>query len=447
MLTKQTIKTMVIDDSFVFRKFVIDNLPKIQERIEIVGYATDPLDAMNKIPRLKPDVITLDVEMPHMTGIEFLKELLPKYPIPVILVSSLNVGVFDALSYGAVDFVRKPDMSVENAAMIFAQNLSTKVLIAKQAKVRLPASMGPAAKAAKLSSSGSAGPSASAGKIGSGNPGTSSGLKGTKASVPARHTAGIGAKTGSSHSAAPSSRRPVIQTASVSNLSANRKPAREMNPAAREKSIAPPINTSIIKLTSTAALRLNATVIAIGASTGGTEATLEVMRQLPANIPGLVITQHMPQGFTQMYAERLNRICQMQVKEAEDGDTIQRGLALIAPGGDLQMKVVRSGSNYKVRCVPGEKVNGHRPSVDVLFHSMAETVKNSGIGIILTGMGQDGAHGLLAMRNAGAYTIGQDQESCVVYGMPKVAHDIGGVCAQASCSSIPNVLMSHLNKF
>lgn len=445
MLTKQTIKTMVIDDSFVFRKFLIDNLPKIQERIEIVGYATDPLDAMNKIPRLKPDVITLDVEMPHMTGIEFLKELLPKYPIPVILVSSLNVGVFDALSYGAVDFVRKPDMSVENASMIFAQNLATKVMIAKQAKVRLPASMGQAAaKAAKTGPSGSVAP---VGKNSNSGLKTSTDLRRTRTSGPA-HTAGVGMKSGPSRSgtAAPSSGRP-LQTSSVSSLSVNRKPAREMNPATREKSIAPPINTSVIKLTSTAALRLNATVIAIGASTGGTEATLEVMRQLPANIPGMVITQHMPQGFTQMYAERLNRICQMKVKEAEDGDMIQRGLALIAPGGDLQMKVVQSGTNYKVRCVPGEKVNGHRPSVDVLFHSMAETVKGSGIGIILTGMGQDGAHGLLAMRNAGAYTIGQDQESSVVYGMPKVAHDIGGVCAQASCSSIPNVLMSHLNKF
>lgn len=444
MLTKQKIKTMVIDDSFVFRKFLIDNLPKIQERIEIVGYAMDPLDAMNKIPRLKPDVITLDVEMPHMTGIEFLKELLPKYPIPVILVSSLNVGVFDALSYGAVDFVRKPDMSVENATMIFAQNLATKVLIAKQAKVRLPASMGQAAAKAARTTPGRT--PASAGKTGGGLS-TSAGLKGTKPSGSA-HIAGTASKAGPSRSvAATQPSRRSMQTGTVSTLSAGRKPAREGNPATREKSIAPPINTSVIKLTSTAALKLNATVIAIGASTGGTEATLEVMRQLPANIPGIVITQHMPQGFTQMYAERLNRICQMKVKEAEDGDMIQRGLALIAPGGDLQMKVVRSGSNYKVRCVPGEKVNGHRPSVDVLFHSMAETVKGSGIGIILTGMGQDGAYGLLAMRNAGAYTIGQDQESCVVYGMPKVAHDIGGVCAQASCSSIPNVLMSHLNQF
>lgn len=430
MLTKSKIKTMVIDDSFVFRKFLIDNLPKVQERIEIVGYAMDPIDAKKKIPTLKPDVITLDVEMPRMNGIDFLKELLPEYPIPVILVSSLNVGVFDALSYGAVDFVRKPDMSATNASTQFVQNLASKVLIASHAKVRLPASLKPKTAVQKTVAKNAATLA---------KPGNSS----VGSSAPASRTGSAltGTKTQNAADKARSSRAAVVSTSRITDQRI------EVHPSKREKSIAPPINTSVIKLTSTAALRLNATIIALGASTGGTEATLEVMRQLPANIPGMVITQHMPKGFTQMYAERLNKLCQMHVKEAEDGDTIQRGLALIAPGGDLQMKVVRNGSNYKVRCYPGEKVNGHRPAVDVLFNSVAETVKGSAVGIILTGMGQDGAHGLLAMRNAGAYTIGQDQESSVVYGMPKVAYDIGAVCAQASCSSIPNVLMSHLNSF
>lgn len=424
MLTKSKIRTMVIDDSFVFRKFLIENLPKSQERIEIVGYAMDPIDAMRKIPSLTPDVITLDVEMPRMNGIDFLKELLPKHPIPVILVSSLNIRVFDALSYGAVDFVRKPDMSVSNASAQFVQGLASKVVIASHAKVRLPASL----------------------KTKAADPDIGARKKDTFPKAKPSQTAEISAVRSAAGSASK-------RTASSSNISVGRSGANtaaklaETVPQKRPTSVAPPINTSVIKLTSGAALRLNATVIALGASTGGTEATLEVMRQLPANIPGMVITQHMPKGFTQMYAERLNKLCQMQVKEAEDGDMIQRGLALIAPGGDLQMKVVRSGSNYKVHCYPGEKVNGHRPSVDVLFNSMAETLKGSGIGIILTGMGQDGAYGLLAMRKAGAYTIGQDQESSVVYGMPKVAHDIGGVCAQASCSSIPNVLMKHLNSF
>lgn len=411
MLTKSKIRTMVIDDSFVFRKFLMENLPKAQERIEIAGYATDPIDAMRKIPSLMPDVITLDVEMPRMNGIDFLKELLPQYPIPVILVSSLNIKVFDALSYGAVDFVRKPDMSVKNASAQFAQGLASKVLIASHAKVRLPAASQPQAKGP-----GAESPAQSTRNRKAGGTVSASSLTAGRPAGPAG-TAKPG-KPGSETTAASSSRRSVA-----------------------------PTNTSIIKLTSTAALRLNATVIALGASTGGTEATLEVMRQLPANIPGMVITQHMPKGFTKMYADRLNKLCQMQVKEAEDGDMIQRGLALIAPGGDLQMKVVRSGSNYKVQCYPGEKVNGHRPAVDVLFNSVAETVKGSAVGILLTGMGQDGAYGLLAMRKAGAYTIGQDQESSVVYGMPKVAYDIGAVCTQASCSSIPNALMTHLNSF
>lgn len=418
MLAKQKIRTMIVDDSMVFRRFLIDNLPKTQDRIEIVGNAMDPIDAMQKIPKLNPDVITLDVEMPRMTGIDFLKELLPRYPIPVILVSSLNVGVFDALSYGAVDFVRKPDMTAENAAEKFAQNLARKVVIASHAKVRLPAALKTSAKSDPASRS-----TASA------------------QSVSSLQKSGANQNTRNTGSTIPAFR------SSSPNRAAHKASVPVAAPVKRETSIAPPIDNSIIKLTSGAVLRLNATVIAIGASTGGTEATLEVMRQLPSDIPGMVITQHMPKGFTQMYAERLNRICQMRVKEAEDGDIIQRGLALIAPGGDLQMKVVRSGTKYMVRCYPGEKVNGHRPSVDVLFHSMAENVKGSGIGIILTGMGQDGAHGLLAMRNAGSYTIGQDQESSVVYGMPMVAYKLGGVCKQASCSAIPNVLMAHLNSF
>lgn len=187
-------------------------------------------------------------------------------------------------------------------------------------------------------------------------------------------------------------------------------------------------------------------LIAIGASTGGTEATVQILKELPGNLPGILITQHMPEGFTKMYADRLNKLCQMEVREAKDGDIIHPGLALIAPGGDLQMKVVRDGNKYRVRCYPDEKVNGHRPSVDVLFNSVAEAAGQKAVGIILTGMGQDGAYGLLNMRKRGAYTIGQDKESCVVYGMPMVAHQIGGVSTQASCQNIAGVLMTHLRK-
>lgn len=184
-------------------------------------------------------------------------------------------------------------------------------------------------------------------------------------------------------------------------------------------------------------------IIAIGASTGGTEAILEILTRFPANMPGIVVTQHMPEGFTSMYAERLNRQCRLTVKEAQGGERIQPNLVLLAPGG-RQMRVVRMGTGYAVQCMNGEKVSGHRPSVDVLFDSVAYTAKENAMGILLTGMGADGAAGLLRMRKNGAFTIGQDRESCVVYGMPMEAHKIGAVCVQANLSSIPQIVMSRL---
>ncbi len=336
------IRVMVVDDSILARTILTQGLGK-SPRIEVVGTAFNPQDAMAKIPQLKPDVITSDVEMPGMSGIDFLKLLLPKYPVPVILVSSLNLRVFDALSAGAVDFVRKPEAGQGNDAFINA--LTMKVISAAGAKVRqAPASI-------------------------------------TKAAPVA----------------------PLGQRANLDQV-----------------------------------------IIGLGASTGGTEATLEVLKRLPADIPGMLIVQHMPTGFTQMYAERLNRLCNMEVREAKHGDEVRRGLALLAPA-DYQMRIVRSGSRYTVACSQGEKVSGHRPSVDALFFSMAEQVRCKMVGIIMTGMGRDGADGLLQMRKAGAFTIGQDKESCVVYGMPMVAQNIGAVQIQASCENISSVLLRQLN--
>ncbi len=336
------IRVMVVDDSAVARNLIMQGL-SAHQRIEIVGYAINTLDAKQKIPRLKPDVVTMDVEMPGQSGIDFLKEYLPNNPIPVILVSSLNLKVFDALNAGAVDFVRKPDGQQTKEA--FIRSLTQRVLAASMAKVRKP---------------------------------------------PARSAA---------------------VAIATPNLGAN--------PA------------------------LDQVLIGLGASTGGTEATLEVMRRLPADIPPMVIVQHMPKGFTQMYADRLNRICKMEVREAKNGDELHRGLALVAPA-DLQCRVVRIGDKYTVSCARGERISGHRPSVDAMFQSMAEVVRCKMVGIIMTGMGQDGAAGLLAMRKKGAYTIGQDKESSVVYGMPMVANDIGAVCVQASCENIATVLLRHL---
>lgn len=346
------IRVMVTDDSVVFRSWLMQNI-STDPRFEVVGYAINALDAKNKLPALNPDIMTLDIEMPGMSGLDFLKQVLPSHPLPVILVSSLNVRVFDALSAGAVDFVRKPGAEPGEKER-FLSSLLSKLVVGANAKPRFTP---PAAQAAA-------------------QPLRIPGMQGGHMS------AGFGS---------------------------------------------------------------GIDLIAIGASTGGTEAILEVVRQFPARMPGIVITQHMPAGFTSMYAERLNRICKLEVKEACHGDKVRPGLVLLAPGG-LQMRVVKMGTGYSVSCTEEGKVSGHRPSVDVLFDSVAMHVKNRAIGIILTGMGADGAAGMLRMRRAGAYTIGQDRETCVVYGMPMEAFKIGAVCTQAALSSIPQAVMARLSK-
>ena len=344
---KKKIRVMVVDDSMFARSIIKNGLRKY-DNIEVVGEAVNAVDARRKLPQLRPDVMTLDVEMPGMSGIDFVKSILPEHPIPIILVSSLNLRVFDALAVGAVDFVRKPEGGGQGATDRFIEALANKIVVASCARVRRP-----------------------------------------------RLAQGM------------ASAHPVALTGLTS--------AREI-------------------------------IIGLGASTGGTEATLEVLRQLPANTPGIVVVQHMPPGFTKMYADRLNRICSLTVKEAEHGDVIERGRVLIAPG-DKQMRVVRTGNKYTVSCLKGEKVSGHCPSVDALFYSMAQNVRCHMVGIIMTGMGSDGAKGLLEMRKHGAYTIGQNKESSVVYGMPMVAYDIGAVTQQASCESIASVLVRHLSAY
>ncbi|MGE4275703.1 MAG: chemotaxis-specific protein-glutamate methyltransferase CheB [Lawsonibacter sp.] len=339
--TRKKIRVLVVDDSLLARKVIMNGLSSYPS-FEIAGYAINAIDAQNKVNQLNPDVMVCDVQMPGMTGIDLVKKLLPEHPIPVVLVSSLSLGVFDTLHAGAIDFVRKPDGTQSMDAFVSA--LAQKVEVAAHAKVRRPVS----------------------------------------SSVPA--------------------------------------------------SSAPALGSSAI----------GQAIIGLGASTGGTEATLEVLRRLPEDIPGMVIVQHMPPGFTKMYADRLDRLCKMEVREAKDGDEIKRGLVLVAPA-DFQCRVARTPvGGYCVRCTKEEKISGHRPSVDALFSSIAETVRCRIVGIILTGMGRDGASGLLEMRKKGAFTIGQDKESSVVYGMPGVAYDIGAVMAQASCETIAGILLQHL---
>lgn len=345
MIAGRKIRVLVVDDSIVARKTIIDGL-NASPKLEVVGYAINAADAERKVKALAPDVMTCDVQMPGMTGIEFLKKLLPEHPLPVVLVSSLNLKVFDALHAGAVDFVRKPDDMQSREKFIL--ELVNKVIVASTARVRRPPAL----------------------------------VKQREVELPVAPPTPLGAS-------------PQY-------------------------------------------------IIGLGASTGGTEATLEVMKRLPEDIPGMVIVQHMPPGFTKMYAERLNRLCRMEVREAVNGEKIRKGLALVAPA-DLQCRVSRTpAGEYFVTCTSGERVSGHRPSVDALFHSMAENVRCKMIGIIMTGMGADGAEGLLAMRKRGAFTIGQDKESCVVYGMPGVAFEKGAVCEQASCENVAGVLMRRL---
>lgn len=336
------IRVLIVDDSIFFLT-ALKKLFTEDEHLEVVGSATNAYDAEKMIKELSPDVVTLDVEMPGMRGTDLLNKILPTHPLPIILVSSINMGVFEALDAGAVDFVKKPDNTDNVSFHSFCNELKTKVKIASTARIRKK---------------------------------------------------------------------------SLVNLSAQ----------------APiSLNTNKFKRN----------IVAIGASTGGTEATLAILKQLPAKFPGVLIVQHMPPGFTKMYADRLNKICTISVSEAKHGDRVEQGHALIAPG-DKHMTLERDAKGYYVRCFNAEKVSGHCPSVDVLFDSVAKRAGSDSIGVILTGMGRDGANGLLNMKNSGAYTIGQDRASCVVYGMPREAFIMGAVTKQESCENIASVLIRNL---
>jgi two-component system chemotaxis response regulator CheB len=339
------IRVLVVEDSLVFRELLVTNLNK-DPGIEVVAAARDPFEARDMIIEYRPDVMTLDIELPRMNGIEFLRKLMPQYPIPVIMISSLSDKVFDAMQAGAVDFVAKPTGASRAVIEEFIRN-------------ELPVK---------------------------------------------------------------------IKIASIARISSKRKSAAvelaELERLGKEDNL----------------------VVAIGASTGGTEAIADVIKDFGPDIPGVVVVQHMPPGFTQMYANRLNDRSRVQVKEAENGDPVLPGQVLIAPGGDQHMQLVKSGGGYQVVLKNAPKVNGHCPSVDVLFESVAKNAGSRAIGIILTGMGGDGAKGLLSMRQAGAHTIGQDESTCVVYGMPKVAYELGAVEHQEKLDNIARRTYQLLNK-
>lgn len=335
---KKKIKVLIIDDSAVVRQ-ALQSILISDPQIEVLGTAADPIFAARKIIKEVPDVITLDIEMPRMDGLTFLRKLMAQHPIPVVVISSLTdkgtETALKALEYGAVEIVTKPQMNTRE--------------FIEESKIRICDAVKAASKAY------------------------------------------ISRKTINK----PTLVEPKLSADAV--ISASR-------------------NFSMLKTTDI--------VIAVGASTGGTDALQVFLQAMQPDVPGIVIVQHMPENFTRSFANRLNEICAITVKEAENGDSVIRGKALIAPG-NKHMLLKRSGARYYVEVQDGPLVNRHRPSVDVLFRSTAKYAGRNAIGIIMTGMGDDGARGLLEMREAGAKTIAQDEKSCVVFGMPKEAINMG----------------------
>ncbi len=340
------IRVLIVDDSAVIRQVLTEILSQA-DNIEVVGTAQDPIFAMNKIRALRPDVITLDVEMPRMDGLTFLEELMRTNPIPVLMVSALtqrgNETTLRALELGAIDYIPKPRIDISEGVIKLGEEIIRKVRIAAKAKVRMPVQKKP--------------------------------------------------------------------------------PSRPLQSSFR--------------------LETTDRIIAIGASTGGTQAVTEIITALPESTPGIVIVQHMPPMFTRSFAERLNSLSRLDVKEASTGDRIIRGSVLIAPG-NKHMTIRRNGAMYYTEIKDGPMVNFVRPSVDVLFSSVAKYVGGNAIGVILTGMGEDGAKGLLEMKGAGAFTIAQDEATSVVFGMPRRAIEMGAVKRVAPLEEIPEIILENI---
>ena len=346
------IKVLIVDDSALIRS-VMSEIVRSQPDMEVVGVAPDPLVARDLIKQTNPDVLTLDVEMPKMDGLDFLEKLMRLRPMPVIMVSSLTERgseiTMRALELGAVDFVTKPKLSIQSGMKEYTELIADKIRMASKARI--------------------------------------------KARV--------------SHAS-------TSESAAVGSLPMIKNPL-----------------TSSEKL------------IIIGASTGGTEAIKNFLVQMPSDCPGILITQHMPEGFTRSFAKRLDGLCKISVVEAAGGERVLPGHAYIAPGHSHLM-LARSGANYVTQLDSGAPVNRHRPSVDVLFRSAATFAGKNAVGVILTGMGKDGAVGMLEMKNSGAYNFAQDEATCVVFGMPREAIAIGATDVVAPLDELPAKVLLYL---
>lgn len=356
MTAVQKIKVLCVDDSALIRSLMTEIINS-QPDMEVCATAPDPLVARELIKQHNPDVLTLDVEMPRMDGLDFLEKLIRLRPMPVVMVSSLTERgseiTLRALELGAVDFVTKPRVGIRDGMLEYAEKLADKIRAASRARVR---------------------------------------------QTPQPQAAAAAARAATGHPAAPMINNPLVST---------------------EK------------------------LIIVGASTGGTEAIREVLTPLPPDAPAVLIAQHMPPGFTKSFAQRLNGLCRIAVKEAEHGERVLPGHAYIAPG-HAHLLLARSGANYVAHLSDEPPVNRHRPSVDVLFRSAATHAGKNAIGVILTGMGRDGAAGLLEMKRAGAYTFAQDEASCVVFGMPREAIALGGADDVSPLSDMSRRVMARL---
>ncbi len=343
------IKVLIVDDSALIRS-VMSEIISSQSDMEVVGVAPDPLVARELIKQTNPDVLTLDVEMPKMDGLDFLEKLMRLRPMPVLMVSSLTERgseiTMRALELGAVDFVTKPKISIQSGMREYTELIADKIRAAAKARIKPRTVGGPASPSAVL----------------------------------------------------PALRSPL---------------------------------TSSEKL------------IIIGASTGGTEAIREFLMQMPSDCPGILIAQHMPEGFTTSFARRLDTLCKISVREAAGDERVLPGHAYIAPGHS-HLLLARSGANYVTKVEQTEPVNRHRPSVDVLFRSAAAAAGKNAVGVILTGMGKDGAAGMVEMKNAGAYNFAQDEATCVVFGMPREAIALGGTHEVGPLTSLPGMVLGYL---
>lgn len=354
------INVLIVDDSAVVRQVLVSQLEGVPG-IQVMGTASDPIFARRKMEQQWPDVIVLDIEMPRMDGITFLKQLMAERPTPVVICSTLTEKgaetTMQAMAAGAVEIITKPKAGLKQ----FLQQSRNQMVEA-------------------------------------------------------------------------------IRAAAVARLSAPGRP----RPAAKAAAAIPtPKLSADTMLPKTQGHKLFATtdrVVAIGTSTGGTQALEQVLKRLPVDAPGIIVVQHMPAQFTRAFAERLDSVCRIKVKEAQNNDRVMPGQALIAPGG-LHMMLRRSGAQYRVEVKDGPVVSRHKPSVDVLFRSVAGAAGPNALGIIMTGMGDDGARGLLEMRQAGAATLGQNESSCVVYGMPKEAYKLGGVEHEVELLDIPGLIV------